>query len=265
MVYFLKFCAGWVLPPGILILGLLVLGIHIYRHAVTSGGVYSRQQRGVGKGAASMLIVLAVLMYLFCLPLVSERTMGWLENAYQPPKQPQGDVIIMLGGGALPDTPDVDGEGTLCAAPASRLLTAVRLQKKLGVPILLSGGKVYDDSGAEAKIAERTLLDLGVPQDMILVETRSINTTQNAEFSAEIMKEKGLKKPILVTSAFHMKRSMLNFEKQGVQAVPYPSDYRSARKHTFNYVKLRPSADAAYDNATVIQEVVRGWVTRYLE
>ena len=265
MVYLLKFLAGWLLPPGIFLILLFALGAHIWRHSSNTQSIYSSQRRGVGKGAAGMLIALTFAVYLFCMPWVSEKAMGWLENAYQPPKNPQGDVIIMLGGGAFSDTPDVDGKGTLCSAPASRLLTAARLQKKLNVPILLSGGQVYSDTGAEAKIAERILLDLGVPQDKIFVETKSINTTQNAQFSADILQQQGFKHPILVTSAFHMKRAMLNFEKQGIKATAFPADYRTAQSHVFHYVKLRPSADAAYDNAIVVQGVVRGWVTRYLE
>ena len=200
-----------------------------------------------------------------CTGFVAEKTMGWLESAYQPPERPAGDVIIMLGGGAYSDTPDVDGTGTLCASPASRLLTAVRLQRQLDVPILLSGGQVYEDTGAEAKIAKRVLMSLGVPEDKILTETRSINTSQNARFSAEILRENGLSHPILVTSAFHMKRSVLNFAKQGVAVEPFPTDYMVAHHPVFHYTKLRPQTEALLDNVTVLQETLRTFVTRYLE
>ena len=185
MVYFLKFGASWVLPPGIFIVIFFALAWYAWRR---------RERR--------------------------------LAACYLPPAEPKGDVIIMLGGGAMPDSPDVDGVGALCSSPANRLLTAVRLQRKLGVPILLSGGQVYEDTGAEAKIARRMLIDLGVPEDQILVETRSINTTQNARYSAEILREHSFTQPILVTSAFHMKRAVLNFEKQGIDVVPYPADYQ---------------------------------------
>ena len=191
--------------------------------------------------------------------------MGWLESAYEPPANPQGDVIIMLGGGAMPDSPDVDGTGALCASPANRLLTAVRLQRRLDVPILVSGGQVYSDSGPEAQIARRILLSLGVPDDKILVETKSINTTQNAKFSTEILREHGLSQPLLVTSAFHMKRSVLNFEKQGVAVTAYPADYQVSHHPVFHYTKLRPQTDALLNNVTVLQETMRTMVTRYLE
>ncbi len=252
MVYFLKFGASWVLPPGIFILAFWGLAIYSWR---------CRQE----KKLAVILAGITFVFYLLCTSVVAEQTMGWLESAYEPPANPQGDVIIMLGGGAMPDSPDVDGTGALCASPANRLLTAVRLQRRLDVPILVSGGQVYSDSGPEAQIARRILLSLGVPDDKILVETKSINTTQNAKFSTEILREHGLSQPLLVTSAFHMKRSVLNFEKQGVAVTAYPADYQVSHHPVFHYTKLRPQTEALLNNVTVLQETMRNMVTRYLE
>lgn len=252
MVYFLKFGASWLLPPGIFIVALFALAWYAWKR---------RGERRI----AALLFALTFVFYLLCTSVVAERTLGWLEQAYLPPAEPAGDVIIMLGGGAMPDSPDVDGVGALCASPANRLLTAVRLQRKLGVPILLSGGQVYEDTGAEAKIARRILIDLGVPESKILVETRSINTTQNARYSAEILRAQGLTQPILVTSAFHMKRAVLNFKKQGIDVVPYPADYQVTHHPVFHYTKLRPQTEALLDNVTVLQETLRTLVTRYLE
>ena len=252
MVYFLKFGASWLLPPGIFIVALFALAWYAWKR---------RGERRI----AALLFALTFVFYLLCTSVVAERTLGWLEQAYLPPAEPAGDVIIMLGGGAMPDSPDVDGVGALCSSPANRLLTAVRLQRKLGVPILLSGGQVYEDTGAEAKIARRILIDLGVPEEQILVETRSINTTQNARYSAEILRAQGLTQPILVTSAFHMKRAVLNFKKQGIDVVPYPADYQVTHHPVFHYTKLRPQTEALLNNVTVLQETLRTLVTRYLE
>ena len=252
MVYLLKFGASWVLPPGIFLLTFWGIAWHCWK------------KKGE-KQLAAVIAGITTLFYLLCTGFVAERVMIGLESAYSPPADPQGDVIIMLGGGAMADSPDVDGIGALCASPANRLLTAVRLQRKLHVPILLSGGQVYSDTGAEAKIASRILISLGVSPEDILVETRSINTTQNAKFSAEILREHGFHRPILVTSAFHMKRSVLNFEKQGIEVVPYPTDYQVSHHPVFHYTKLRPQTEALLDNVTVFQETLRTFVTRYIE
>ena len=251
MVYVLKFGASFLLLPGIFIVLFAIVGVMLYRQGL--------------KKFSAMVLVLTLMLYLMSTSLVAERTLGSLENVYEPPANPQGDAIIMLGGGALKDTPDVGGTGTLCSSPSARLLTTVRLYHMLHVPVVLSGGQVYEDSGPEAEIARRILIDMGVPEQDILVENKSINTRENAVFTSRILKDKNLEHPILVTSAFHMNRSVLNFQKEGVDVVPYPTDYMINRQHVFHYNKLMPQASALYMNSLVMQERLRWMVTNYLE
>ena len=251
MIYLLKFGASFVLPPGIFFV--LLWGVAFW--------CWRRRERRI----AAALAGITLAFYLLSTAFVAEPLMRSLEAVYVPPEQPQGDVIIMLGGGAFKDTPDVDGTGTLCSSPSNRILTAVRLQRILGVPILLSGGQVYADSGAEAKIAQRVLVSLGVPEQDILVETQSLNTTQNAMYSAAILRAHGLEHPVLVTSAFHMQRAVLNFAKQGVAVQPYPCDYQVNTRGSFHYNKLRPQPDALLTSATVLQERLRTFVTEHFE
>lgn len=249
MVYLLKFGASWILPPGLFIILLVVLTYYLARFSLKLSVI-------VG--------FWTLIFYLMCTGFVADKTMGWLEQKYPSPNAAElkdADVIIMLGGGAIRDSQDVDGEGTLCASPANRLLTAVRLQKLLDLPILLSGGQVYSDSGAEAIIALRILQTLEVPPQKILVETKSVNTTQNAIFSAQLLREKNFHKPILVTSAFHMRRAVLNFQQQGFDVIPCPTDFLVPRQPKFHYTKLRPQAEALLINVTVMQEVLRTFVT----
>ena len=251
MIYALKFGASFILPPGIFLFIFFWLSCRLWR-------------RGERTGAA-VLAAAAFALYLLSMPLVSSELMRGLESAYAPPGEPKGDVIVMLGGGATQDTPDIDGEGELAGSPANRLLTAARLYRRLHVPILLSGGQVYEETGAEAKIARRILIGLGVPEKDILVETESLTTGQNAKNSAAILEARGLSSPILVTSAFHMKRSVLNFEKQGLKVVPYPADYRvNVHTRAFHYMWLSPQADALADSVCVMREELRYLVTATL-
>ena len=237
------------MPPGIFVILLTALVAKLFR---------------IDKKLSLIVFVGTAIFYLLCTSLVAEKFMGWLEKMYMPPAQVEtsgADVIVLLGGGAISQVPDVDGVGALCASPANRLLTAVRLQKILDVPILISGGHVYSESGAEAEISARVLKSLGVADDKILIETKSVNTTQNARYSAEILRDKNFKKPLLVTSAFHMKRALLNFNLCNFEPIPYPTDFTVAHNPTFHYTKLRPRAEALLLNVTVMQEVLRTWVT----
>lgn len=248
MVYFLKFCASFVLPPGIFFVCLFLIAYYVYKNLNE-------------KKLAAAIFTITFIFYLFSTNLVAGFLMGSLEEVYEPPKKVEGDVIIMLGGGAFADVPDIDGEGALTASPSARLLTAIRLYHRLNAPILLSGGQVYEDSGAEAKIARRMLISLGVPEKDIIIEDKSINTTQNARFSAKILSERNFKHPILVTSAFHMRRSMLNFRNMGYECVPVPTDYMASKRRIFHYTKLRPQSEALYMSVTVLQELLRTYVT----
>lgn len=251
MIYLLKFGANLLLPPGIFIVLLFLLAISCWRK-------YKRI-------TALKIFLITILLYLASTTWIAQKEVSSLENEYNPPVYPTGDSIIMLGGGATLDTPDFSGAGQLRSIPANRLLTAVRLQKKLGIPIIVSGGQVYEDSGKEAVIAKRMLIDLGVPENKILVEDKSLNTKQNARFSASILQNHELFEPILVTSAFHMKRAVLNFEQEDVHVTPYPADYIENKKQVFHYNKLAPSADALANTEMVLQEKLRYLVTKYFK
>ena len=237
MIYILKFGAAWILPPGIFVLAMLGLAVYL--------GKRRHQSR-----AAVLLCALATMLYLLSIGAVSDRLMGELERTYPVPEAPQGDVIIMLGGGAIADVQDVDGTGMLAQSPSSRLLAVYRLHLRTHLPILLSGGQVFSDTGSEAEIARRVLRSLGVPDDMIYVETRSLTTGQNARYTAEILRREGF---------------VLNFEKQGITVTPYPTDFWVSGDPQLYLIKFAPNAGVLYTNTVYFQEKLRTIVTRYLE
>lgn len=226
-------------PPGIIIVAMLALGIYLYR-----------RQPGVAK----MIVAVTLFFYIFTISFVSDRLIGSLEGKYQPPEQVSGDVIVMLGGGATLDTPNVHGLGHLSGFAANRLLTAAQLYHELHVPILVSGGKVLDTTGSEADIAKVILMGLGVPEDQIIPENKSLNTTENARFTKALLKERGFSQPILVTSAFHMERSVMQFHKVDLAVIPYPTDYQTNLELKFQPHQLWPSAVALLDASLALKE-----------
>lgn len=215
--------------------------------------------------AAGVLMLLSCVLYLLSTGAVADRLMGDLEGVYEVPEAPEGDVIIMLGGGAIAGVRDVDGVGMLAQSPSARLLTVVRLYRIHHLPILLSGGQVFSDTGSEAEIARRVLRSLGVPDEMIYTETQSRTTGQNAQYTTQILRREGFVHPILVTSAFHLPRAVLNFEKEGVSVTPYPADFWVSAAPQFYAMKLAPSAGALLVNTVFLQEKLRTFVTQYIE
>ncbi len=239
-IYIYKFLVSFIMPPGIFIVALLCMTVHLAR----------KRER-----IAKWLGLLTFVFYLLSTPYVGDLLVRTLEVRFVPPENPGGDVIVMLGGGATFGTPDIDGTGQLSGNAANRLLTAARLHKRLGIPVILSGGQVFDDSGREAVIGKRILTGIGVPANEVFIDDTSLNTEQNARNVRGILETQGFSHPILVTSAFHMERSVLNFAREGIDVTPYPSDYWVSIGGNSVYLnKLVPSADGLRSSYIAIHE-----------
>lgn len=242
MIYVAKFIALWLLPPGIIIIALLGIGIGIFR---------TRRKLSV------FSIALALMIYLLSTNAFANMLMRPLEYAYEP-SSATVDAIVVLGGGMTPNTNDVSGKGNLGPYSANRLLTAVQLQRKLGVPIIFSGGKVFSDSGNEAEVAGRVLRNLGLEPSKIILDSEARNTAENALYTAKIADKHHFKNIYLVTSAFHMPRSMKSFEKQlgtdGITVVPYPCDYLVSGNTSLTFFNLCPQFNSLEKSFLALHE-----------
>jgi uncharacterized SAM-binding protein YcdF (DUF218 family) len=155
-----------------------------------------------------------------------------LEWRYLPPTEvPRAEVIVVLGGGTKPKMHprsfvEVNGAG-------DRIIYAAQLYHNGAAPkILLTGGRVdWDKSRSSSEAEEMAALFnlMSVPDDALLLETRSKNTYENALFTREILEKKGVNRIVLITSAMHMPRSLALFEAQGFQVLPAPTDYTVTR------------------------------------
>ena len=129
---------------------------------------------------------------------------------------------------------------------ADRITEAIRLYKrgKIGKIIISGGsGKLANQEFTESKELGVWLDHLGIPERDIVLETKSRNTRENAEFTSELeVIRKLTSPPLLITSAFHMRRSVGCFKKAGVEVIPFPVDFRSSEKTDYTY--FVPSASA---------------------
>lgn len=168
-----------------------------------------------------------ILFYVFSLPIFAYYRTKSIEGAYpsKPIEEyPKSDAIVVLGGSTGQKTfPRFEAEET----EGSRLLPAIRLfhQKKANL-IIVSGGVPYEGtdgkSRTESSDMKEILLDLGIPESSIIEENKSRNTVENALFVKKILEKKGINEVLLVTSAVHMRRAMMIFEKAGMKAIPVP-------------------------------------------
>jgi uncharacterized SAM-binding protein YcdF (DUF218 family) len=138
------------------------------------------------------------------------------------------NIIIVLGDGTvrLPDRSMVKPS----ALAYSRILEAVRLYslaKKSNhqCNILISGGDASGTGMTEADVYRAEMVQLGVVDSDILLERRSMNTFQNAEFTESIVREQQFDKLFLVTSGLHLRRALLYFGYFSIHPTPCAADY----------------------------------------
>lgn len=239
MLYIVKWIYSWLLPLGsiILVLGLLA----VYQHRRRSAGV-------------KWLCAVGIVLYALSIAPVSNLLLRPLEYRYEQPavQALRGDVIILLGGGVQAGVPDVDGEGQLSGAAANRFLTALRLHHMLRLPVLLSGGKVMPGDASESAVAKRMLVSLGAAEAFVYTDEKSRNTAENAAFSKMICDANGWRRPIVVTSAFHMARAVHFFRREGLDITPYPCDYRAGTGMSpYSFI---PQASILADSCLAIKE-----------
>lgn len=209
------------------------------------------------------LMVMTIVFYLSSIPLISNLLIHSLEYRYQPPQEITGDVIIMLGGGATLDTPNLQGKGHLLGPAANRLLTCLQLYRELKLPLILSGGQVTKTTGVEAEIAQRILLETGIAADRLIIENKSRNTTENARYTKKLLDIYHFRRPILVTSAFHMPRAVKQFQKAKVKVLPCPTDYRTHPSYSFEWAGFIPSAGALEETSLALKEYLGLLVARW--
>lgn len=171
-----------------------------------------------------------IVIYAFSIRPVSDLIIKPLENRYEQPSLTilhDAKAIIALGGGSYGGVKDYDGKGQITGDTANRLFMVLRLHQALRLPIVFSGGLVFTHSANEADAGYRLLKACGVDDKYLIKESQSRNTVENARFTRQICEQKGFDMVILVTSAYHMPRSVLLFEREGMNVIPYPTDYKT--------------------------------------
>ena len=165
--------------------------------------------------------------------------------------------IVVLGGALSPDVSHARNTVALNEA-AERLTAVAELAKRYPeARIIFSGGSgalVFDDR-PEAEFALRLLETLGVARGRVIPESKSRNTVENARFSHAIAQPKPGERWLLVTSAYHLPRSVGVFRQAGFPVEAYPVDWRTRGSHD----ALRPFATLG-DGLRRTDTAVREWV-----
>lgn len=211
-----------------------------------------------GQRWATVLMVLSLAwLGTWSMPAVSDWLQQQVEAPYPPRRaeaMPKADAIVLLGGGLAPPSkprlyPDMN-EG------ADRVWHAARLFGANRAPLIVASGGSSPDvtTMSEAEAMRILLVDFGVPSDAVLLEGRSRNTQENAEFTAAAVKGRNVHTILLVTSASHMARAVGEFERVGFRVIPAAADH--AQPEVSGLQRWLPATDALDASGRAMKEIV---------
>ena len=184
------------------------------------------------KKRASRILLIVALLYVYLLGsgLIGQSLFERLESA-NPQRLSEQQIVghhalILLGGGLSHYPHSVNAQITSYA----RVVEAARVyhvgeQHGIAYNIFISGGDTLHRGYSEAEVFRDQLLQLGVPRQQIILETKSLNTFENAKYLKPLLAKYGFKEYVLVTSALHMPRSRAYFKFFAIDTIAAPSDY----------------------------------------
>jgi uncharacterized SAM-binding protein YcdF (DUF218 family) len=248
MIFLSKLFTAFILPPGCFIVVLFFLVIFL------------------PKKKKSFAFFSLLFFYLLSIQPVSDLLLKPLENAYPPLssefKKDWPQAVVVLGGGSIIGSPEAGvWQDSLAADSVKRVVYAFSLRDRFSVPFVFSGGKVFEyGQEPEAFTAGRLFLSLGLPYERLIRETGSRNTWENARETAKL----GFEKIVLVTSAYHVRRSVYCFNRQGISVIAAPTDYKCDRRRYYDFFSFVPSISALNNSYLALHEYIGFLVYRII-
>ncbi len=188
-----------------------------------------------------ILILTGILLYyLFSLTPVVDFLLLPLEKEYASVKTEeikQADKIVLLLGGRESDV--------LRASEVLRIAHLTNQKAK----VIISGTDPFNPRSEEATAVRGFFTARGIPAENIIIEGRSRNTWENVRNIKEIVGDEPF---FLATSAYHMKRSIKEFQKVGANPIPAPMDFK--RRGEYGPLSYFPSARNLRNADLVIHE-----------
>lgn len=208
----------------------------------------------------SFLALLATLILFLTLYTTSG---AWLlqkleDRIARPEALPSSlSCILILGGGFETEVTTSRG-GFELNQGGDRFTEGLRLARlNPNARILVSGGdgSLGGTYEGDADAAVRFFEAFGISRGRIVQEATSRNTHENAVNTRGILEKEGLDNCVLITSAFHMPRSIGLFRKNGMSVIPWPVDYRTPVNVQFGLDFTQPSR-----NTQLMTTAVREWI-----
>lgn len=166
-------------------------------------------------------------------------------------------AIVVLGGAIELAPSEARGILALNDAGERQIALGDLARRYPAAKLVFSGGAGFFSDGTvtESDVVEAHLAEVGVAQDRVVFERQSRNTVENARFTKSLLDLKRGDRVLLVTSAFHMARSMGLFRAEDIPVVAYPVDFRTSDRGD-----LFKIGSAASDGLHRTDVAVREWI-----
>ena len=212
------------MPSSVLMVA-VVLGVFLMLRAWRRG-----KRPSEARFACGLTVTSLVVLYLASTPLVARWVAESLERQnppVDPVTMPVADAIVVLGG-SMYATVGPDGTTLLYARHASdRFETAMQAFSAGRAPIIAFGGGGTGVPGTptEGEWNRARAIARGAPTDRAIAGPVALYTSDESEGIARVLRERGVKRIILCSSAVHLPRARMNYEKLGFEVTPLPSDF----------------------------------------
>ncbi|MDH4274501.1 MAG: YdcF family protein [Gammaproteobacteria bacterium] len=219
--------------------------------------IYQRRRR------LGMRVIIGTFaaLYLLSTPWVSYRLAAIAETS--PALNPDtlsldAQAIVVLGGGRRPGAEEFAQSLTVNNSTLARLRYGAFIARRTGLPILVAGGTPFGEGASEAQLMS-SVLSREFSVEVRWREDKSLNTEENAAFSAPILLADGVRRVYLVTDALHMRRSVRMFKDAGLDIIPAPTTFKSVAEPLPWLLKIVPDGSALQRSSTVFHEIFGAW------
>ena len=221
-----------------------------------------------GKRATVIFLLISIgIFWIISAPIFSAFLIASLERQYLPvpvSKSPVADAIVVLGGSVgSKENPRLEVDLTNAS---DRILHTAKLYRAGKAPLVIATGGA-PHSPPEAYAMKELLRVWGVPSSAIQIETRSLNTYQNAVNTKTLLDRLKMKRVLLVTSAIHMPRALATFRTSSIEAIPSPTDYQVVDRETHEIADFLPNLSSLGGTSLALKEYLgmqvykwRGWI-----
>jgi len=189
---------------------------------------------GREKLGKKLIIASTALIFIISSLPVYEILLLPLENRFPipVPLPEKVDGIIVLGGAEIPKVTQLRGQVSLTDS-VERLTSFVSLARKYpDAKFVYAGGQgaITEQEFKSATTARLFFEQMGLDTSRVIFDSQSRNTQENVKNALQLVQPEKGEKWVLITSAWHMPRSVGIFRKLNWQVIPYPVDFKTTGK-----------------------------------